>query len=374
MWCTGKITIISAVVVLSLGSTAAVAQFGGVPNKPFDAFARPPAPDYTQDSAWAALPDRQDAADVAPANAAIPEAQADASADVFYIHPTTYRGGENWNQNIAMADVNTWTDISVIARQASAFNGCCKIYAPRYRQATISAMGAPDSGLKAYDFAYGDVVRAWHQYVENWNDGRPFIIVSHSQGTLHAVRLLEEEIDGTPLAEAMIAAYVVGIGVPEGTFGRGLKNISRCTAATDTGCVISWNTFGMNGNAESMIERTQARFRSQYETSEGQNLACWNPVSASDEDGWFDDVAGHGALPGVASTDPLPALIQGPGAACQNGVLLTEIPSNDAFQLMVLEGENLHMHDFDLFYGSIRANAVARTEAFLMTTQKIRVY
>jgi len=31
---------------------------------------------------------------------------------------------------------------------------------------------------------------------------------------------------------------------------------------------------------------------------------------------------------------------------------------------MILEGKNLHMHDFDLFYGRIRANAVARTEAY----------
>ena len=363
MWSIGKI--ISAFVIIGLGSTGAMAQFGGVPDKSFDELTRPPAPDYAHASSWAALPDRQDAADVAPASAAIPEAQAVAPADVFYIHPTTYRGGENWNQDIAMADVNAWTDISVVARQASAFNGCCKIYAPRYRQATIAAMGALESGPKAYDIAYGDVVRAWRHYVENWNNGRPFIIASHSQGTLHAVRLLEEEIDGTPLADTMIAAYVVGIGVPEGTFGRGLKTITRCRSATDTGCVISWNTFGMNGDARSMTDRIQAQYRSKYGTTEGQDLACWNPVSASDESGWFDDVAGHGALPGVASADPLPALTQGPGAKCQNGVLLTEIPSNESFQLMVLEGENLHMHDFDLFYGSIRANAVARTEAFL---------
>ena len=361
----GKITIIGVSIALSQGLGSASAQFGGVPEKPFDEIARPPAPDYGDLFAWAALPDRQDAADVVPADANIPEAQKDALADVFYIHPTTYRGGENWNQDIAMADVNTWTDISVVARQASAFNGCCKVYAPRYRQATIAAMGAPDSGPKAYDFAYGDVVRAWQHYVETWNQGRPFIIVSHSQGTLHAVRLLGEEVDGTPLADLMIAAYVVGIGVPEGVFGRGLKTITRCTGATDTGCVISWNTFGTNGSADSLIERTQARYRAQYGVSEGQTLTCWNPVIASAQAGWFENEPGHGALPGVASAGPLPALTPGAGAECRDGILFTEIPTDDAFELMVLDGENLHMHDFDLFYGSIRVNAVARTQAFL---------
>ena len=353
--------------IITLVVMPASAQFGGMPDKPFDSFEHPPAPDYSDAASWAALPDRDDAADVAPADAAIHEAQAMARADVFYLHPTTYRGAENWNQDIAMADVNEWTDISVVARQASAFNGCCRIYAPYYRQATIGAMAATDdSGSRAYDFAYGDVVQAWKHYVENWNDGRPFMIVSHSQGTFHALRLLAKEIDGTPIAENMIAAYVVGIGVSEGFFGRGLKTITRCVGATDTGCVISWITYGMDGAPGSTVERTQASYRARHGTSEGQKLACWNPVSASAEEKWFDDEAGHGALPGVAAPTPLPALTTGPGAECRDGVLYTEIPTDDAFELMILEGENLHMHDFDLFYGSIRANAVARTEAFFL--------
>ncbi len=346
-------------------AASAFAQFGGVPEMPFDAMERPTAPDYSDESSWAALPHRQDAADLAPDDADIPEAQGDAPADVFYIHPTTYRGGENWNQDIAMTDVNVWTDISVIARQASAFNGCCKIYAPRYRQATIAAMGAHESGMKAYNFAYGDVVRAWQHYVENWNNGRPFLIVSHSQGTLHAVRLLEEEIEDTPLVERMVAAYVIGIGVPEGLFDRSLKTMTRCKGATDTGCVISWNTYGVNGEADLLVERTQARYRDRFATSDGQALTCWNPVSSSADEDWFEDQTGAGALPGVASSDPLPTLTQGPGAQCRGGILYTAIPTDSAFDLMVLEGENLHMHDFDLFYGSIRANAVARTEAYL---------
>ena len=354
---------VAAFTLLAL-SAPAMAQFGGVPEKPFDGMERPAAPDYAQDSAWAALPHKTDAADVAPDGAVIPEAQDEASADVFYIHPTTYRGGENWNQDIAMADVNVWTDISVVARQASAFNGCCKIYAPRYRQATIAAMGSLDSGPKAYDLAYGDVKRAWHHYVQQWNQGRPFIIVSHSQGTLHAIRLLKEEIDKSPMAEKMIAAYVVGIGIPEGLFGKTLKTVTRCKTATDTGCVISWNTYGAGGDAAVMVERTQERYRAEQGTTEGQTLTCWNPVGSTAEEERYDD-QGHGALPGVASAEPLPPLKPGPSAECRNGVLYTDIPTDEAFQLMILEGKNLHMHDFDLFYGSIRANAVDRTEAYL---------
>ncbi len=42
------------------------------------------------------------------------------------------------------------------------------------------------------------------------NGDRPFILAGHSQGTFHAARLLGERIAGTPLAEKMVAACLVG--------------------------------------------------------------------------------------------------------------------------------------------------------------------
>ena len=125
-----------------------------------------------------------------------------------------------------MSEVNQWTDTSVIARQASAFNACCKIYAPRYRQATLGSAGAMDrGGMEAFDLAYGDVLRAWNHFLENWNKGRPLMIVGYSQGALHALRLLEEEVDGSPVAERLVAGYVIGIATPEGRVVRTLKSI-----------------------------------------------------------------------------------------------------------------------------------------------------
>lgn len=356
----------AAAATLLLSATGSWAQFGGMPEKSFDGYERPPVPDYADRSAWAALPDMEDAADLFPTGSEIPEAQGMAKADVFYLHPTTYRGAENWNQDISMATVNKWTDDSVIARQASAFNGCCKIYAPRYRQATITALGAPDdSGTRAYALAYEDTLRAWKHYVDNWNNGRPFMIVSHSQGTLHAVKLLEEEIDGTPLADRMIAAYVIGIGINEGIFGRSLKTVTRCTGATDTGCVISWNTFARNGEPQAGVERLKQRYRDRFGTSDGEDIVCWNPIGMSDQEGDVPSDRSLGALAGKPGTSPLPPLIEGNGANCLNGTLYTDMPDKDQFELVLFGGGNLHMHDFDLFYGSIRANAVARTEAYL---------
>ncbi len=360
------VSVITLALVAIFGVATAQAQFGGMPQGTFDDYERPAVPDYTDRSAWAALPDQQDAADLAPDGTSIPEAQAMAQVDVFYLHPTTYRGAENWNQDIAMGDVNEWTDISVMARQASAFNGCCKIYAPRYRQATIAAMGAKDdSGTRAYGLAYEDVLAAWRHYTETWNEGRPFIIASHSQGTFHAIRLLEEEIDGTPWADKMVAAYIIGIGINEGKFGRSLNSVTLCTGATDTNCVISWNTFARDGDAAPGVARLKAMYRERYGTSDGDEIACWNPVSATLDGGNVPAAENLGALPGAAALGDLPALTQGFGAGCRDGSLYTDQPMTDDFKLVLFAGGNLHMHDFDLFYENIRTNAVARTEAFL---------
>ena len=350
--------LIAVVFVIAPGGEAA-AQFGGMPKTHFDDTPRPPAPDYADPATWAALPDRPDLADLAPAGTAVSDNQDTADVDVFYIHPTTYRGGENWNQDLGMVEVNEWTDTSVIARQASAFNGCCRIFAPRYRQATISALGGAElGGLKAYDFAYQDVLSAWQHYLETWNNGRPFILVGHSQGALHAQTLLKNEISGTPLADRIVAAYVIGIAIPEGWVERSLQDIPVCRSATDTGCFISWNTFDHDGDPSRGVGIAQSRYRDEFGTSEGQNIVCWSPTSRAEGDN-------SGALPGNPTHTTLTGLVPGYGAECRNGTLWTTTPKGEEFQLTLFAGGNLHMHDMDLFYEDIRMNAVERVEAFL---------
>ena len=78
----------------------------------------------------------------------------------------------------------------------------------RYRQANIFAYFRGDEIRKqALGFAYQDVLRAFQYFLQHRSQGRPFVIASHSQGTHHGTRLLEEVIDGTPLAQRLVAAY-----------------------------------------------------------------------------------------------------------------------------------------------------------------------
>jgi Protein of unknown function (DUF3089) len=126
--------------------------------------AGPAAPDYARSEAWAAWPGRASGADASPPGLAEPPLPESAKADVFFIHPTTYLattpGNAHYDEPGATRER---IDRGVLRYQASAFNGCCRIYAPRYRQASIGVFFFADAtaAQAAYELAYGDVLRAF---------------------------------------------------------------------------------------------------------------------------------------------------------------------------------------------------------------------
>lgn len=158
----------------------------------------PPAPDYAQAANWAALPQRADAADRLPLKSPYRDGQDSARADVFFVHPTVYLGqppaNDAWNAELRDSVLNRTVDNSTILNQASVFNGSCRVYAPRYRQAHYAVFTTADtaSARHALDLAYADVKAAFQHYLDHFSGGRPVVVAGHSQGTVHAVRLLQE--------------------------------------------------------------------------------------------------------------------------------------------------------------------------------------
>lgn len=338
-------------------------------DQPFEAYPRPPAPNYADPANWAALPGKEhpDAADMVPAGESVGDRQDDAEADVFYIHPTTYRGRENWNQDLALKTWNDFTDQSVINRQAAAFNGCCRVYAPRYRQAATSVLYARDGGAdKARALAYEDVKRAFQFYIDHYNNGRPFILAGHSQGTFHIQKLIEEVLDGSAIRPQLVAIYAIGIGFPVGMIERTFRTIPPCAKPDDTGCIISWNTFTRDGDGAAMAKGAAARYEARFKTKDGAEQLCINPLTFALDQPDAPASANLGSLPGTTSAAPLPALKPGLiGARCEGGVLYADAPEDDEdFQLVVLPGGNLHFHDFDFFFKNIRDNAILRVDTY----------
>ena len=197
------------------------------------------SPDYSNIDHWAAHPWKWDPSDSVPSP--LRAEPRDSIIDVFFLHPTSLTKGENTgNASLDDALLNAKTDYSSILYQASVFNQHARVFAPRYRQAHIRNFFEKDTALAKlhFDTAYQDLRTAFLYYLNNWNNGRPFIIAGHSQGALMAEKIYKEFIEGKELEKKMIAGYFIGWPIPMSQF----KKEQICEDSLDLNCLCSWRT------------------------------------------------------------------------------------------------------------------------------------
>jgi len=199
-------------------------------------------PDYSNLNYWAAHPLKWDPSDSIPKP--LRKEKKDTLVDVFFLHPTMYTmklKDSTLNADINDEYLNAKTDYSSILYQASVFNQHARIYAPRFREAHISAYFTNDTlaSINAFATAYADIKAAFEYYLKNYNHGRPIIIASHSQGSTHALHLLKDYFENKPLQKQLVAAYIVGMTIPQNSF----SSLKTCEDSLQTGCVCGWRTF-----------------------------------------------------------------------------------------------------------------------------------
>jgi hypothetical protein len=339
----------------------------GKPSGPFDPADAVAAPDYSVPENWAALPDRQDLADLVPTGISPANSQGSAPVDVFFIHPTGFLKGSSWTFTM---DADTSTEentLWMMANQASAYNGCCNVYAPRYRQASIYAyFSGEEVAEPVLAFAYQDVERAFDYFLEHFNRGRPFVIASHSQGTHHGIRLLQERIDGTRLADQLVAAFLIGGGLEKSEFAE-LRDVTVCAHATDTTCAVHWDTF-----SEAALDDPP---------QDSVTRLCVNPLSWEIDGGLAGKEQHAGAVPGSgefhlsimgddsargvefgALGEPLVNFVE---ARCKNGRLHISDQSETRFGRAGALGANYHGLDYPIFHMDIRENVELRVRTYL---------
>lgn len=306
----------------------------------------PPPPQYANPDHWSALPTKIDPADDCPRG--LENKQANAPADVFFIHPTTYTQKPKteflWNQDLRDASLNKVVDESPIRFQASAFNAAGKIYAPRYRQAHYSVFLTPhkDDKQAALDTAYHDVEQAFLYYLAHWNQGRPLVIASHSQGTIHAARIIKEHILGTPLQKQLVATYLVGMPVPYDS----LPGLPACTNDSATGCFLSWSSY-------------ERGFVPPYYPLALERAVCVNPISWELNENYVPKTNHAGAVLRPFS-HTLPHICD---AQVHGGILWITKPKFPGSRFYT--DPNYHIGDINLFYLDVRRNATKRVETFL---------
>lgn len=292
---------------------------------------------------WAAHPDKWDPSDSTPAPL-ITERIPDSSVDIFFLHPTTLTDQKDtsWNADINDSALNEKTDKTTILFQASAFNEC-RVYAPRYRQANIRAYFTADTARAraALDLAYADLREAFAYYLDHYNQGRPIIIASHSQGTTHAIRLLKEFFEGKPLAHRLIAAYVIGMAIPKSYF----TALPPCRDSTSTGCFLGWRTL-KEGYEPASVKKEKV-------PSVVVNPLTWTMT---------DSLAPRDLNKGAILTRFNHLVPRVTDARIHDGVLWVHRPYFPGSFL--LRTRNYHIGDINLFYLNIRENIRTRIRSY----------
>ena len=306
------------------------------------------APDYSQLNYWAAHPKKHDPSDSVPAPL-MANYRADSTVDIFFLHPTSYtkEGRElGWNAPIDNAELNAKTDYGSILFQASVFNAAGRVFAPRYRQAHLSAYYPKDaadsaSAMAAFELAYQDIKKAFEYYLAHENKGRPLIIASHSQGSTHAKRLLKEFFDNQTLKNRLVVAYVVGMALDPALY----SSIPVCSNPNQTGCICAWRTY-------------QTDYKPPFVLKENFVSAVTNPLT------WDTSaiVASRDLNKGGILLNFNKAVPRVASAQISGGVLWTEKPH--FFGNILYTTKNYHIGDYNLYYQNIRENVDQRIRAF----------
>ncbi len=238
--------------------------------------------------------------------------------------------------------------IPLILYQASAFNEY-RVFAPRYRQANLKAYFTKDTAdaLAAFDLAYDDVKTAFQYYLDHYNNGHPVIIASHSQGSTHAKRLLKEFFEDKPLKKNLVAAYVVGMSIPENYFSA----LQPCHDSLQTGCFVGWRTF-RDGYEPGFVKEEKIK------------SVAVNPLNWVTTDEYAPKSLNQGAIL-KDFNDVIPELTD---ARVHGSVLWIHKPH---FKFSFLyKSKNYHIGDINLFYVNVRQNVRARVKSFKNATRQ----
>jgi Protein of unknown function (DUF3089) len=325
---------------------------------PPDATKAPAKPNYERSENWAALPSKSDLADSIPRLSNLQNAQATAQADVFFVHPTIYTyqprpDSYEWNADVKDAELNQKTDNSTILNQATVFNGSCRVYAPRYRQAHYYSFVTSDSTHRqaALDLAYADVKAAFEYYLEHYHQGRPIFIAAHSQGTLHAKRLLKEFFDNKPLQKKLVFAYLVGDIAGPPVQPNEFVGIKPAPNAETVGAFAAWHTYA------------HGFFPEKYATYRFKTSVCTNPLTWKLDQEYAPRTLNKGSV--ALKFKMKPATVD---AQVNEGLLWINRPRIPGS--ILLRTKVWHFADINLFWQNMRENVALRLEKYLAINGK----
>lgn len=293
------------------------------------------------------MPGKKDSADCEMPRYGIVDNQKNAKADLFFIYPTNYEHGKQWNVNLDNKEANAFVDRYTARIEASVFNASCKVYVPRYRVTNVFTYFAADRNARpAMELAYSDIREAFIYYMNHYNKGRPVIIASHSQGTDYGIRLVKEFFDkDTSIRKQLVTAYLVGRPIYDTTF----KTLKLSTTPQETGGFVTWNSV--------------ARWTNSFYGKQVGRILCVNPITWRQDSVYTNKSLHKGAVPYDYSRVDT-AFIE---ARCARSGFLWCIVSGKARakDYPKIHTPYYHVNDYNFFYMNIRENVKQRVDQYL---------
>ncbi len=343
----GAVLVLAAAIVIFWDDVMSTALD---PKVPFQTYRPPAGPDYAQDAAWALRPRPGETA----------------PADIFFLAPTTYDGGENWNAPLDDPKAGRLFREVMAPNYVGPFVSVGRIFAPKYRQASLyTQLTLREDAREARQFAYRDVREAFRAYVQRDNGGRPFFIVGVEQGGTLALRLLSEEVAQYPaLRDRLVAAYLIGAVAPADT-----PPIPPCMQRAQAGCLAAWARAREDDFefAQQLLARALVwNDRGELVNLHPRPALCFNPILGA----VTEQTAPVRAHLGAANATGLewgarPAFLpRQVSAKCEGGVLKVSRPKSASLQVTGGWAQRRKAAGFNLFYADEEADAKARLAAW----------
>lgn len=327
------------------------------PGQPFQTYDPPPAPDYRRPASWALLPET------------VEPVAGDPPADVFFVHPTTYDGGGDWNAPIDHADAAERVQSVMLPNYAGPFARVGRVFAPRYRQASLySFLTLRDDARDARAFAYNDVLAAFRHWRRTFDRGRPLILVGADQGGALVARLVVEQVKPVPgLRDRVAAVYLIETVVPADEHSA-QSLVPACASREQVGCVLAWRSADSDdtGARARILDRALVWAAGGQLVNLGRRPAlCVNPLLGRTG----EDLAPSRLNAGAANATDMewgvrPAfLAHQVSAQCLGGLLRVSRPESPSLRPSLGWADRRRAPPYNVFWADLEADASGRVAA-----------
>ena len=279
--------------------------------------------------------------------------------DTFYIYPTVVADASEDVPDIVPIDYEPMRTNAqgVYEMQGTVYEESTNVFAPYYRQSNLIAIG----NLRGDDlFQYQmqeqrtDIYAALDYYFENYNNGRPFILAGHSQGSIMSIIVLGDYMQAHPeYYERMVAAYPIGFSVTKEWLEEH-PYLKFAEGADDTGVIITWNTEGPGNKGQDNIV-----------VEEG--AISINPLNWKRDDTYASVDENMGSLVQNEETGEY-EIKDGMGDAqvdTERGVVICTTDTDYVPAAEVFGPASLHRWDYGLYYVNIQKNVADRINSYM---------